>query len=118
MSAVTIIPPAAGLTDTNGYRGGVPVHYDPTEGLKAIVVAEAAAKHYERAKDAAQLFGAVQAKLGEQRRFVLWWDAQEKHPEPMEASDERVDSWSLRNRPKEQPDGQRADAGAGHGAGS
>jgi transposase-like protein len=39
-------------------------------------------------------------------------------PEPMEASDERVDSWSLRNRPKEQPDGQRADAGAGHGAGS
>jgi hypothetical protein len=80
MSAVTIIPPAAGLTDANGYRGGVPAHYDPTEGLKAIVIAEAAAKHYERAKDAAQLFEAVQAKLGEQRRFVLWWDAQEKHP--------------------------------------
>ena len=80
MSTVSIIPPAAGLTDVNGYRGGVPAHYDPTEGLKAIVVAEAAAKHYERAKDAAQLFEAVQAKLGEQRRFVLWWDAQEKHP--------------------------------------
>jgi phage N-6-adenine-methyltransferase len=80
VSAVTIIPPAAGLMNANGYRGGAPAHYDPTEGLKAIVVAEAAAKHYERAKDAAQLFGAVQAKLGEQRRFVLWWDAQEKHP--------------------------------------
>jgi predicted nucleotidyltransferase len=37
--------------------------------------------------------------------------------EPMEASDERVDSRSLRNRPREQPDEQRADAGAGHGAG-
>jgi phage N-6-adenine-methyltransferase len=80
MTAVSIIPAAAGLRDANSYRGGVPEHYDPTEGLKAIVVAEAAAKHYERAKDAAQLFEAVQAKLGEQRRFVLWWDAQEKHP--------------------------------------
>jgi transposase len=35
----------------------------------------------------------------------------------MEASDERVDSRSLRNRPREQPDEQRADAGAGHGVG-
>jgi hypothetical protein len=40
--------------------------------------AEAAAKHYERAKDSTKLYEAVQIKLGEQRRFVLWWDEQEK----------------------------------------
>jgi phage N-6-adenine-methyltransferase len=77
-SAVSIIPPAAGLTDASGYRGGVPAHYDPAQGLKAVAVSEAAENYYRRAKDSAQLYAAVETKLGEQRRFVLWWDGQEK----------------------------------------
>jgi hypothetical protein len=41
-------------------------------------VAEAAENYFRRAKDSAQLYAAVEAKLGELRRFVLWWDGQEK----------------------------------------
>lgn len=61
-----------------GYRGGLPEHYEPAEGLKAMAVAEAAESHFRRAKDATALYAAVETKLGEQRRFVLWWDGQEK----------------------------------------
>lgn len=50
--------------------------YDPDRGLKSIAIAEAAEKYYARAKDAELLYGAVEAKLTEQRNFVLWWDAQ------------------------------------------
>jgi phage N-6-adenine-methyltransferase len=52
--------------------------YDPEHGLKSIAVAEAAEKYFRRAKDATRLFEAVELKLGEQRKFVLWWDQQEK----------------------------------------
>lgn len=41
---------------------------------------EAAERHYARAKDLEQLNEAVEAKLSEQRDFVLWWDMQEKSP--------------------------------------
>lgn len=53
-------------------------HYDPERGLKAVAVAEAAERHFQRAKDATHLFEAVERKLSEQRKFVLWWDGQEK----------------------------------------
>jgi phage N-6-adenine-methyltransferase len=59
--------PAAGLE-----------HYDPEEGLKSVAVAEAAERHFRRAKDATRLLEAVELKLAEQRRFVLWYDAQDK----------------------------------------
>jgi phage N-6-adenine-methyltransferase len=49
-------------------------HYDPEHGLKTIAVAEVAERHFRRAKDATRLMDAVEAKLTEQRRFVLWWD--------------------------------------------
>src|SRR5262249_5985620 len=55
-------------------------HYDRERGLKSIAVAEAAERHYRRAKDVTGLLQAVEQKLVEQRRFVLWWTQQEKHP--------------------------------------
>lgn len=47
---------------------------DAAESLKTIAVAEAAEKMFARAKDGTGLYAAVETKLGEQRRFVLWWD--------------------------------------------
>ncbi len=58
--------------------GQLPASYNPEKGLKKLAVAEAAEKHFARAKDATKLYEAIEAKLVEQRRFVLWWDAQEK----------------------------------------
>lgn len=58
----------------------LPDKYDPAHGLKTIAVAEAAEKHFARAKDPTKLYEAMQTKLGEQRRFVLWWDGQQKNP--------------------------------------
>jgi ParB family chromosome partitioning protein len=52
--------------------------YDPKHGLKLITVAETAERHYRRAKDPTRLAEAVELKLAEQRKFVLWWDEQEK----------------------------------------
>ncbi len=40
--------------------------------------AEAAENYYARANDATGLYEAIAAKLTEQRKFVLWWDGQEK----------------------------------------
>jgi phage N-6-adenine-methyltransferase len=50
--------------------------YNPERGLKTIAVAEAAVKHYARAKDAGKLSEAIRAKLTAQAEFVLWWDTQ------------------------------------------
>lgn len=68
---------------------GLPTNYDPERGLKNLAVAEAAEQHFQRAKDSTGLHEAVEAKLGEQRRFVLWWDGQEKNPggNPSQTSD-------------------------------
>jgi phage N-6-adenine-methyltransferase len=52
----------------------IPQKYDPSKGLKSIAVAEAAERHYKRVKDLKMLGAAVEAKLTEQRNFVLWWD--------------------------------------------
>jgi phage N-6-adenine-methyltransferase len=62
------------------YGRGLPAHYAPTEGLKNMAVAEAAAIYYRRAKDPAGLFAAVEVLLGEKRRFVLWWEGQATQP--------------------------------------
>ena len=48
--------------------------YSPAEGLKAIAVAEAAEKHFARAKDATQLLKAIEAKLRAQAKYVVWRD--------------------------------------------
>ena len=56
---------------------GLPADYDPDKGLKKLAVAEAAEQYFARAKDSTGLHEAVEAKLGEQRRFVLWWDQQD-----------------------------------------
>lgn len=55
-------------------KSGLPADYKPEEGLKRVAVAEAAEKYYARAKDADKLFEALEAKLTEQRNFIIWWD--------------------------------------------
>ena len=49
--------------------------YDPEKGLLALAAAEAAHKHFARAKNLDGLSRAIEAKLKEQRNFVLWWDS-------------------------------------------
>ena len=49
--------------------------YDPQRGLKSIAVAEAAEKHFARAKDAAGLNQAIEKKLELQAEFIQWWDS-------------------------------------------
>ena len=51
-------------------------HYNPDKGLKTIAVADAAEKHFARAKDATKLRHAIRAKLKAQAEFVAWWDAE------------------------------------------
>jgi len=67
VEAVAVRPTATSLSN-----------YDPELGLKQIAVAEAAEKHYARAKNATKLREAIGAKLTAQCEFVRWWDAQEK----------------------------------------
>jgi hypothetical protein len=47
--------------------------------VKTIAIAEAAAKHWARAKDATQLQQAIRAKLEAQAEFVFWWDSRDKN---------------------------------------
>ena len=53
-------------------------HYNPHRGLQKIAVAESAESYYRRARDAEQLFAAIELKLTEQRKFLRWYDAQPK----------------------------------------
>lgn len=48
--------------------------YNPQKGLKTMALAEAAEKHFARAKDAGQLIACIRAKLEAQAEFVFWWD--------------------------------------------
>ena len=50
--------------------------YDPDKGLKSIATAEAAERHFARAKNAEQLHTAVDAKITAQAEYVVWRDAQ------------------------------------------
>lgn len=63
-------------------KGDALTKYDPAKGLKTIAVAEAAEKHYARAKDATMLFTAIEAKLTAQAEFVAWWDSQKLKGRP------------------------------------
>lgn len=53
--------------------------YNAQRGLQTIAIAEAAERHYARAKDATQLQRAIRAKLEAQAEFVTWWDARDKN---------------------------------------
>jgi len=57
-----------------------PERYEPDQGVKTIALAEVAERYFRRAKDATRLLEAVELKLAEQRKFVLWWDGQAKNP--------------------------------------
>ena len=48
--------------------------YDPEAGLKSIAVFDAAAKHFRRAKDASQLFKAIEAKIDAEADYIVWRD--------------------------------------------
>src|SRR5262245_9820212 len=56
--------------------------YDPTRGVRTIAAAEIAERLFRRAKDPAQLLKAIAVKLSEQRRFIVWWDSQERRGRP------------------------------------
>ena len=49
--------------------------YDPDRGLKEIATAEAAEKHWRRAKDRDQLHKAIKAKLLAQAQYVVHRDS-------------------------------------------
>jgi hypothetical protein len=76
------VPPAAmklqrqqsrALTVIEG-GGSEVTQYDPEKGLKAIAVAEAAGKHFARAKDTRQLFEAIAKKITAQADYIVWRD--------------------------------------------
>jgi hypothetical protein len=50
-------------------------HYDPARGLQEIVVAEAAERHWKRAKDVVQLMVAIKAKIRAEVDYVVWRDS-------------------------------------------
>jgi hypothetical protein len=48
------------------------IDYKPERGLERIVIAEAAERHFARARDYERLYQAVETKLIEQRGYALW----------------------------------------------
>jgi phage N-6-adenine-methyltransferase len=52
--------------------------YNPKEGLDHVFEAQAAIDRFARARDIEGLRKASADMLGEQRRFILWWDGQKK----------------------------------------
>src|SRR5262245_30094728 len=49
--------------------------YQPEIGLKTIAMAETAESYYKRARNPDKLLEAVELKLTEQRKYILWWDS-------------------------------------------
>jgi hypothetical protein len=49
--------------------------YNPEKGLQTIAVAEAAEKHWRKAKDFTKLFEAIEAKIKAQAEYVVWRDS-------------------------------------------
>jgi phage N-6-adenine-methyltransferase len=49
--------------------------FKPDLGLKTIAVSEAAEKHFARAKDTHNLFGAIAQKIAAQADYVVWRDS-------------------------------------------
>jgi hypothetical protein len=48
--------------------------YNPAKGLQTIAVAEAAEKHWRKARDFTKLFEAIEAKIKAQAEYVCWRD--------------------------------------------
>jgi phage N-6-adenine-methyltransferase len=48
--------------------------YDPEKALQTIAIAEIGEKHWARAKDATQLFEAIETKIRAQAEYVVWRD--------------------------------------------
>jgi ParB family chromosome partitioning protein len=65
-------------SNTNGalvkVRQGSLSLYDPDRGLKTIAVADAAEKHWRRAKDVTNLFKAIDKKITAQAEYIVWRD--------------------------------------------
>jgi phage N-6-adenine-methyltransferase len=53
--------------------------YDPAKGLKSIAVANAGITYFTQAKDASKLFTAIETKIMEQARYVVWRDGVIEH---------------------------------------
>jgi len=49
--------------------------YNPQRGLKKVVEAEAAEKHWARAKDNTRLLRAIETKIRAQAEYIVWRDA-------------------------------------------
>jgi ParB family chromosome partitioning protein len=64
--------------------------YNPQKGVKHIAGADAAVKHYARAKDATNLERAIRAKLEAQAEFVFWWDSRTKTKNQHDADNRSV----------------------------
>jgi hypothetical protein len=63
----------------------LPADYDPEKGLLAASMAEAAEKHFARAKDAEALYKAIEVKIDAQAEYIVWRDS------VMKVKDESVD---------------------------
>jgi hypothetical protein len=57
----------------------LPVRYNPERGLADIAMAEIGERYFERAKDPARLFEAIEIKITRQAEYVVWRDAQPKN---------------------------------------
>ena len=66
--------------------------YDPDRGLEKITIAEASAKLFARAKDLDQLRKAIEAKLIEQARYIVWRDGVVKAGQPRKELSTRRDN--------------------------
>ena|SRR5215471_20073287 len=77
-----MMPPPARKSDalqSSRSRRHWPVWYDPDRGLTDIATAEVGERYFERAKDAARLFEAIEIKITRQAEYVVWRDAQPKN---------------------------------------
>jgi hypothetical protein len=74
--AVSVVALRQGLaTEIATTSTALPAHYNPETGLRTIAVAEAGEKHWKRAKDATQLFTAIEAKIRAQADYIVWRDS-------------------------------------------
>jgi ParB family chromosome partitioning protein len=62
-------------TSLQRHHSRLPAHYNPETGLRTIAVAEAGERHWKRAKDATQLFTAIEAKIKAQAEYIVWRDS-------------------------------------------
>jgi phage N-6-adenine-methyltransferase len=66
------------MSDLEIYQRNEIDHYSPQDGLARIAVAESGENFFKRARNSDGLYEAVKTKLTEQRKFIKWYDAQDK----------------------------------------